>query len=185
MKNSYLLLKKSYQSSKDHNECEPHHRRDLCNTLINVKGLASCCNSRGPQLEKGHKIAITFPTTIILYAINQLTSLESPCLSYWDPKWTSTFSVQNSTLPSARVSQRDLLSLLGGYVCTYHVAVPSSMMDAYWVMWMGKQSFVIQGHTLQLHPKHIFIIWPLYFVHWVNELFWQFILKEADCHHIL
>lgn len=45
---------------------------------------------------------------------------------------------------------------------------------------MGGQSFVIQGNTLQLCAKHVFIIRHLHFGRWVNELFWQFILKEAD-----
>lgn len=43
--NSCLLLRKSYQSSKDHNNCEPHHWCGLCSMLINVKGLAWQCNS--------------------------------------------------------------------------------------------------------------------------------------------
>lgn len=116
MKNSCLLLKKkSCQSCKDH-ECELHHRWDLCSMLTNVKGLVSWCYCQGPQYQKRLKIAITFSTTTILYAINQLTSLESPRLSYWDPKWTRTSWVQNSTLPLARVSQTDFLSLWGARV---------------------------------------------------------------------
>lgn len=56
--------------------------RDLCSMLINVKGHVSCCDSRGPQHQKAHEAAIMFSIITILYAINQLTSLESPHLSY-------------------------------------------------------------------------------------------------------
>jgi len=111
----FTSKKKSHQSSEGHNECEPHHRQDLSSTPINIKGLVSCCDSWALQRQKGHKMAITFSTTTtILYAINQFTSLETPRLSYRDPKRTSTSSVQRSTLPLAGASQTDLWSLLGG-----------------------------------------------------------------------
>lgn len=153
MKNS-CLLPKSYQSSKDCSKREPHPRQDLCSMLLSVRGLVSCCNSQSPQCQKGQQIAVMFSTTI-LYAINQWTSLENPHVSYWDPKWTSTSLVLKQHLSLARVSQIDFLSFLGGYVCTFHVAVPSCMTDA---TWTGKQSSVVQGRTLQLCAKYIFII---------------------------
>lgn len=63
MKTSCLLLNKSSQSSKGHR-----------------RGLSDAAIARVLSIRR--KIAVTFSTATTLCATNQLTSLESPRLSY-------------------------------------------------------------------------------------------------------